>query len=149
MLTDQLSHMIGGASGIGLATAKLLLEKNATVHAIDLVDPEDEDWQDWPRFHVHKADVRQWIELSDAFEGIDLVDYVFVNAGQGMLDDDLLVDHVDATGRLKEPKFFEVDTNIRGVFNTSKFNVLHNALENIHTVIVAPILRPDPDIRDS
>lgn len=115
-------HIIGGASGIGLAAVKLPLEKNATVHVIDLVDPDDEDWQAWPRFHVHKADVRQWIELSDAFAAVDLVDYVFVNAGLGMLDDDLLVDHVDATGRLKEPKFLELDTNIRGVFNTSKID---------------------------
>jgi NAD(P)-dependent dehydrogenase (short-subunit alcohol dehydrogenase family) len=114
----------GGASGIGLAAAKLLLEKNATVHIIDLVEPDEEDWQDWPRFHVHKADVRNWIQLSDVFTEIDLVDYVFVNAGLGMLDDDLLVDHLDETGRLREPKFLEVDTNIRGVFNTSRFDIL-------------------------
>ena len=100
---------------------KLLLEKNATVHIIDLTDPEDDDWEARPRLHVHKADVRSWVELSDVFATIDVVDYVFVNAGLGALDDDLLVDHLDATGRLKEPKFLEVDTNIRGVFSTSRF----------------------------
>lgn len=121
----RVAIVTGGASGIGLAAAKLLLEKNATVHIIDLVEPDEEDWQDWPRFHVHKADVRNWIQLSDVFTEIDLVDYVFVNAGLGMLDDDLLVDHLDETGRLREPKFLEVDTNIRGVFNTIKLAWYH------------------------
>lgn len=127
----NIRHILGGASGIGLAAAKLLLEKNATVHIIDLLDPDEEDWQDWPRLHVHKADVRNWVQLSDVFAEIDLVDYVFVNAGLGMLDDDLLVDHLDETGRLQEPKFLEVDTNIRGVFNTSRFNISHTLLRDV------------------
>lgn len=55
------------------------------------------------------------------FTEIDVIDYVFANAGLGGLDDDLLVEHTDETGRLLEPKFGEVDTNIRGVFNTSKY----------------------------
>lgn len=100
---------------------KLLLEKNATVHIMDVADPDEEDWEDWPRLHVHKVDVRVWVDLSDAFARIDVVDYVFANAGLGGLDDDLLVDHLDKTGSLKEPKYLEMDTNIRGVFNTSKF----------------------------
>lgn len=96
------------------------------MHIIDITDPEDEDWEDKPRLHVHKADVRVWVELSDAFATIDVLDYVFVNAGLGALDDDLLVDHLDASGRLKEPRFLEVDTNIRGVFNTSRSNETHD-----------------------
>lgn len=123
MLILTKTSFSGGSSGIGLAAAKLLLAKNATVHVIDLTEPDDdESWQDWPRFHVHKADTRNWLELSDAFTTIDVMDYVFANAGLGALTDDLMVDHVDDDGRLVEPKYIQVDTNIRGVCHTSEFS---------------------------
>ncbi|KAK7730364.1 hypothetical protein SLS53_009064 [Cytospora paraplurivora] len=122
-LDGKVAIVTGGASGIGLAAVKLLLEKNATVHIMDIADPDEEDWEDWPRLHVHKVDVRVWIDLSDAFAKIDVVDYVFANAGLGGLDDDLLVDNLDKTGRLKEPKYLELDTNIRGVFNTNNITI--------------------------
>lgn len=109
---------------------KLLLANKATVHIIDLVEPDEEEpWKEWPNFHLHKADTRDWIQLSDAFTEIDVMNYVFANAGLGGLDDDLLVDQTDDTGRLMEPKFLEVETNIRGVCNTSeysKYGDIHN-----------------------
>ncbi|CAN8106152.1 unnamed protein product [Discula destructiva] len=122
-LSGKIAVVTGGASGIGLATAKLLLDKNATVHIFDLTEPEeDEDWMDWPKFHVHRADIRDWRQLSDAFSKVDLVDFVFANAGLALVatGDAFVAETLDDQGRLQEPSYIELDTNLRGVLNTIK-----------------------------
>lgn len=91
------------------------------MHIIDLIEPDDEEeWRDWEDFHFHQADVRVWNEMYDIFEKIGPIDFAFANAGSGGLEDDLLDDRFDASGRLCEPSFREIDTNVRGVLNTGE-----------------------------
>ncbi|ROV87859.1 hypothetical protein VSDG_09544 [Cytospora chrysosperma] len=113
------------SSGIGLATAKLLLGKGATVHNIDQNEPDDEqepDWVDWEEFHTHQADVTDWSAMLQIFESIKHIDYVFANAGVSDVGRNFLDDHFDHDGQLLEPlSIYKVlDVNLRAVLNTIK-----------------------------
>jgi 2-keto-3-deoxy-L-fuconate dehydrogenase len=77
----------GGASGIGLATARLLTERGATVACLDLIDPPE------PLFGV-RADVRDDAQVrtavGQAVEHLGGLDVLVNNAGigaQGTVED--------------------------------------------------------------
>ena len=115
-------HITGGASGIGLAAARLLLEKGATVHIVDIRDPDEDNdtWKKWERFHVHKADVRNWTKLRAVFGAVGACDFVFANAGAATGDHEFLEDNYDDEGNLAEPQYGDLLTNAHGCMNTIK-----------------------------
>ncbi|KAF3763396.1 hypothetical protein M406DRAFT_74013 [Cryphonectria parasitica EP155] len=124
-LEGKVAIITGGSSGIGLATVKLLLEKGAKVHNIDISEPNDEDaddWEEWENFHIHQLDVTNWAALRDAFDSIGHVDLVFANAGISDVGHNFLDDEFDEDGRLLEPtqSYQVIDVDIRAVLNTVK-----------------------------
>ncbi|KAI1750779.1 hypothetical protein F4782DRAFT_548382 [Xylaria castorea] len=117
----------GGSSGIGLATAKILLEKGATVHVLDVNPPlPEEEEEDMLAntaalpLHYHPCDVTVWEEQRAAFDAAGpVVDYVFVNAGV-FEEEDYFADETDAEGALVEPGYRVLDVNLRAACNTVK-----------------------------
>ncbi|KAI1816028.1 short chain dehydrogenase reductase [Poronia punctata] len=108
----------GGASGLGLATAKILAGKGAQVHVLDVAAPKEDGLG--PLIKFHRCDVTSWEDLRSNFESVgNDVDYVFANAGI-MGQSDYISDRLDSEGRLLEPDYSVVDINLRGAFNTVK-----------------------------
>lgn len=109
--------MIGGSSGIGLATAKILASKGATVLILDIHEPEESLPE---AIRYRKCDVSQWTDLSAAFKHAGPVDIAVANAGVSELDGDYLTDLYDMDGNLLEPTYKVVDVNLRGALNFVK-----------------------------
>ncbi|KAK9770015.1 hypothetical protein SCAR479_13340 [Seiridium cardinale] len=116
MLDGKVSIITGGASGIGLEAAKILLRKNAVVHVLDLHEP-NEIGHDQLQFH--RCDVGNWQELRDAFDIIGPVDLAFSNAGITETFD-YFADAFDDDGKLVEPAWTVFDVNVRATFNFVK-----------------------------
>ncbi|KAI8189844.1 Aristolochene synthase [Colletotrichum sp. SAR 10_75] len=115
----------GGASGIGLATAKVLAAKGADVVILDISEPE-ETMPSTIRFR--KCDIRQWSDLRDAFADVGVIHIAVANAGQSE-DGTYLTDSFDAQGNLLEPNYDVIDVNLRGTLNFVKL-ALHNMRSN-------------------
>lgn len=115
----------GGSSGIGLATVELLLSIEATVVNADLQPPRKELTG---AFKFIKTDVTRWEELLALFnktkELYGCIDHVFANAGIGPRAD-YLSSQLDQNGNLMEPSSQNLDTNLRGVINTSTLAIHH------------------------
>lgn len=111
----------GGASGIGMAAAKMLARKGASVHILDIHEPTcNLDVQDGGGIiYFRKCNVGSWDELRDAFDSVPSFEYVFANAGVSE-ECDYFADTFDDTGRLLEPSYAVLDTNLRAVMNTIK-----------------------------
>ncbi|KAI0453427.1 hypothetical protein F5B21DRAFT_505288 [Xylaria acuta] len=121
----KVALITGGSAGIGLATTKILLEKGATVHVLDLnPPPPEEDVANTAAaaaaLHYHRCDVAVWEEQRTAFDEVGHVDYVFVNAGVIEDKDDFADDFTDAEGALVEPRYRVLDVNLRAAYNTVK-----------------------------
>ncbi|KAI8152894.1 Aristolochene synthase [Colletotrichum sp. SAR 10_70] len=115
----------GGASGIGLATAKVLATKGADVVILDISEPE-ETLPSTIRFR--KCDISQWSDLRDAFADVGVIHIAVANAGQSE-DGTYLTDSFDAQGNLLEPNYDVIDVNLRGTLNFVKL-ALHNMRSN-------------------
>ncbi|KAI8304477.1 Aristolochene synthase [Colletotrichum sp. SAR11_59] len=115
----------GGASGIGLATAKVLAAKGADVVILDISEPE-ETLLSTIRFR--KCDISQWSDLRDAFADVGVIHIAVANAGQSE-DGTYLTDSFDAQGNLLEPNYDVIDVNLRGTLNFVKL-ALHNMRSN-------------------
>ncbi|KAI0532403.1 NAD(P)-binding protein [Xylaria digitata] len=112
-LEGKVAIVTGGASGIGLAASRLLERKGATVHVLDVLDPDEPE----PGLHFHKCDVSSWAELRAAFTAIGSVDFAFANAAVTE-HANYFADTFDEEGQLCEPddSFQRVlDVNLRGV----------------------------------
>ncbi|KAK4543155.1 hypothetical protein LTR36_005933 [Oleoguttula mirabilis] len=112
----------GGSSGIGLATAKLLLDIGASVVSGDLNPPPIEH----EKLAFVETDVAQWTDLKSLFKRAkDLhgrIDHVFANAGiSGRAD--YMADQFDEDGELLEPSIVTYDINLRGMINTSYLGI--------------------------
>ncbi|KAK1854263.1 aristolochene synthase [Colletotrichum chrysophilum] len=115
----------GGASGIGLATAKVLATKGADVVILDISEPEET----LPStICFRKCDISQWSDLHDAFADVGVIHIAVANAGQSE-DGTYLTDSFDAQGNLLEPNYDVIDVNLRGTLNFVKL-ALHNMRSN-------------------
>ncbi|KAG2166175.1 hypothetical protein VTO58DRAFT_109040 [Aureobasidium pullulans] len=112
--------MTGGSSGIGLATATLLLSLGAKVVNGDLNPPAEEPKSGSYKFV--KTNVTSWSDLKSLFkETLNLhgqVDHVFANAGMRPTVDYVHL-QVDSNNEPLEPGFLTLDVNLRGVINTA------------------------------
>lgn len=119
-LEGKVAVVTGGASGIGLAAARILCHKGATVHVLDVSEPNGDKEMAGLRFH--KCDTSSWVELRASFASIGRPDYVFANAGVTE-QSDYFADRFDDDGQLSVPddSFQRVlDVNLRGVMYVVK-----------------------------
>jgi NAD(P)-dependent dehydrogenase (short-subunit alcohol dehydrogenase family) len=105
----------GGASGIGFAAAKILAERGASVHVLDLDQPSE----DVSGVQYRHCNITKWDELRSAFEDVGHIDFVFANAGVTE-EMDYFADTLDSAGRLAEPAYHVLDVNLRAVYNVVK-----------------------------
>lgn len=107
---------IGGASGIGLATVKILTSKGATAFILDLAGPDD----GIPSGATFiQCDVTSWADLQSAYKQVKHVDIAIANAGISE-EHDYLDDKFEGSGELLEPQYRIIDVNFRGVLNSVK-----------------------------
>ncbi|OJD28989.1 short chain dehydrogenase [Diplodia corticola] len=118
-LKGQVVLVTGAASGIGLATVKLLLSQGAIVVAGDLNEvplPLNE------QLSFQKTDTTSWADLLALFKKAKQqhgrIDHVFANAGISTRIN-YLEENLDANGDLLEPSHQVIDINLRGTINTA------------------------------
>lgn len=116
---------IGGSSGIGLATAKILASRGSRVIIFDIYEPEEVLHS---AIQYHKCDISKWSELRYAFQNLGPVHIAVANAGVGE-DGSYLADSYDEDGNLLEPSYKVIDVNFRGTLNFIKL-ALHNMKKN-------------------
>lgn len=111
----------GGASGIGLATVKLLLSLGAKVVSADINTPAVADGSLFV-----KTDVSSWSELASLFKKAKAeygqIDFVFANAGIGPRANYLVLEAAE-NGDLLEPNATVLDINFKSVINTGALAV--------------------------
>jgi NAD(P)-dependent dehydrogenase (short-subunit alcohol dehydrogenase family) len=120
-------NLLGGASGIGLASAVILARKGATVHVLDLNPIEESDnaniapeIRDSIKYTY--CDITKWASLRDVFETVGHVDIAIANAGVTE-EKDYFADSFDADGKLEEPGYAVVEVNYRSVLNFVKLSL--------------------------
>ncbi|KAK6530507.1 hypothetical protein TWF694_003855 [Orbilia ellipsospora] len=125
----------GGASGIGLSTAELLLSFNARLTILDINAPPNTS-----PLHNHKSvlvvsgDIRDWKYQRAAFASAvkhhgELAG-VFVNAGISENTDVFFTDDLDKDGELKEIDHKVLDIDIRATADTIKLAIHHMRKNN-------------------
>lgn len=123
-LTDL--STIGGSSGIGLATVKLLLSLGASVVSGDVNPPPASESAETPAFLYVQTNVASWNDLTVLFkkakEHFGRIDCIFANAGIGPRANYLALE-TDEQGNLKEPSHELMDIGLRGLINTASLAV--------------------------
>ncbi|KAH6872457.1 hypothetical protein BKA58DRAFT_428627 [Alternaria rosae] len=113
----KVAVITGGSSGIGLATAELLLSLGALVVTGDIQTPP----ASVADCHFVQIDVRHWGDLTKLFKAAKekhgRVDFVFANAGVGPRANYLALE-VDENGDPKEPNEDTLDINLDSVVKT-------------------------------
>ncbi|KAF6809468.1 short chain dehydrogenase reductase family [Colletotrichum plurivorum] len=114
-LAGKTAIITGGSSGIGYAAAKILAQKGASVHLIDLNPPET----DVKGVQFHHCDITNWAELRSVFNAVGSINFAFANAGTSE-ETDYFADKLEEDGLLAEPTYRVLDVNLRGVLNVVK-----------------------------
>ncbi|KAH7113717.1 hypothetical protein B0J11DRAFT_553783 [Dendryphion nanum] len=110
----------GGASGIGLAAAKIFARAGAKIFLFDRNPPDDGEAPEESTFI--RADVTSWAELKAAFAQAGHFDIAVANAGISE-EQPYFEDIFDEQGELKEPGFGVVDVNFKGTVMFTKLAV--------------------------
>ncbi|KFH40979.1 putative oxidoreductase-like protein [Hapsidospora chrysogenum ATCC 11550] len=126
-LKGEVVIVTGASSGIGLATVQLLLSLGANVVGAD-IQPPAEPIDSSAAFTFQQTDVTVWSDLVSLFKRTKQlhgrVDHVFANAGISPRADYLSTE-LDENGDLKEPTHRVLDTNTKGVINTTTLAIYH------------------------
>ncbi|KAF7557047.1 hypothetical protein G7046_g6130 [Stylonectria norvegica] len=122
MSNEKVALITGGASGMGLAAAKVLGPKGWTIHLLDFNDEAGRAAaQSIPGSKFHKVDVTSWDSLSKVFAAIfaqaGRLDFVFANAG--IVERDNFYDTPDSDDVPPEPNQKTIDVNLKAVINQS------------------------------
>lgn len=119
------SMVVGGSSGIGLATVNLLLSLGASVVSGDIQPPTAEP-AEASAFLFVETNVTVWSELTALFkkakEQHGRIDCVFANAGIGPRANYLELE-TDEKGELKAPTRDTLDINLISVVHTASLAV--------------------------
>ncbi|RYN20109.1 hypothetical protein AA0112_g10825 [Alternaria arborescens] len=117
-LEGTVAIISGASSGIGLATAKLLATKGATVYNLDIDEPEETIL----RVTYVRCDISSWTDLLAAFATTGAPHIAVANAG---IDEDgtYITDSYDDYGNLLEPSYKVIDVNLRGTLNFIKVSL--------------------------
>jgi NAD(P)-dependent dehydrogenase (short-subunit alcohol dehydrogenase family) len=109
----------GGSSGIGLATATLLLSLGATVVNGDLNPPTTPPTSNYTYI---PTDVTSWTDLVTLFQRTlhlhSHIDHVFANAGMRPSTNYFALE-TSSSGEPLEPNHLTLDVNLKGVINTA------------------------------
>ncbi|OJD12631.1 hypothetical protein AJ78_06803 [Emergomyces pasteurianus Ep9510] len=141
-LTNKTTLITGGSSGIGLATAELLLSLSPTnnVVILDLQSPSSTSKllitspENAHRTHFHKCNIASWPEqragFAAAISRFGRIDAVFVNAGIAEYGDQFFNDEMEGKKgglerfrMLKEPDRRVVDIDLRAAADTLKLAI--------------------------
>jgi NAD(P)-dependent dehydrogenase (short-subunit alcohol dehydrogenase family) len=113
-LDDKIAVVTGGGSGIGKAIAKLFAKQGSQVHILEwntdtANETADEIAKDKARAIVHKCNVANQKEVTEAFESIGAINILVNNAG---------IAHIGKADTTKEEDFDKViSVNVKGVYN--------------------------------
>jgi NAD(P)-dependent dehydrogenase (short-subunit alcohol dehydrogenase family) len=127
-LAGRTAVITGGCSGIGLATAELLLSIGCNVMLGDLHPPRHDPYQDKflsssQSLCYQECDITQWISLTALFDTalskFGRIDIVCANAGVNDIGDPFFSTNLTETaGTLLEPNMKTLDINLKGTTNT-------------------------------
>ncbi|KAI5203351.1 hypothetical protein E4T39_04198 [Aureobasidium subglaciale] len=121
-LSGKVAIITGGASGIGLATARILARHHATCHILDISGPHADDGPNPENITFRTCNVVSWLELRTAFMSVGHVDIVVANAGVSQ-NVNHFADTFDSEGLLEEPVYPVIDVNLKAVLNTVKLGL--------------------------
>jgi 2-keto-3-deoxy-L-fuconate dehydrogenase len=113
-LDDKIAVVTGGGSGIGKAIAKLFAKQGSQVHILEwntdtANETANEITKDKARAIVHKCNVANQKEVTEAFESIGAINILVNNAG---------IAHIGKADTTKEEDFDKViSVNVKGVYN--------------------------------
>lgn len=119
----------GASSGIGLATATILLNSGNNVVSLDRAPPQEGA----PSALKHiSCDITSWQSQRDAFTAAvttqlptPTLDAVFVNAGINETGSQLFDEELDADGALAEPNRKTLDIDMMAVVDSLKLAIYH------------------------